>query len=916
VCGNCKVNPSYFTCHKCKKQITSGNVITWENRYYHVGHFGCSRCNRSLEDQPVLMIDGDPCCESCDNTSAITCSQCMKPICDEDPVTVGENVIMHLSCIRCHCCNRQLTSSDKVYFQDGKLTCEKDFLEQCERCAGCGTHIIDEKIRLGGHKHPSLAGVDHELKQQTDAAYHLNCLRCCVCLTELYQASVYLAGPFLLCEKHQDQHPVVTCEACDSTLDKEFPVVVYGHRYHDVCTRCSFCDMLLVSPDGYPRLPELKFLDNHLCCNTCAELEPSELTLSSMYGHWHEQKSNSGLTAANLATHALEHADSTADSVIPMQDTYPTEDTGLGLGENNPLIALLRASGSRDQNTVQHKVETQLESSQPIDLSALISIPSAFVPDAEDDGDIADLEDGDDTEAERPSSSSDVPQNLRRVRGNAPPLTPSRSHNSIANSETSAISSKSRHSGRRRAVRARAGSAFDFGLVGSAAHSRSSSTDASTVAKGASLNTAFNEAGDPTAEDLDSVQRLEQQLAREEFDGASMPPPPAPSRRNGTANPSTRPRIKVPHFDPAIGDNGFEHAPPVPHTPTKKLLARSQSRVSLLPEDSARLRDCIDQATECSASKQQSELPQPMDTNTDTFPNDPDSNSSLDDCKSTRVDYEMRQNGTEPKIDWVRGDLIGKGSFGKVFCGMNTANGELIAVKQVKLSTSQDQEHAKAIESEVRLMRGLNHPNIVRFLGTQRVGDKLNILMEYVPSNSLESLLHRFGTFPEKVICNYTFQLLLALEYCHEARVVHRDIKGKNILVDAQGHLKLCDFGSAKEFANALSKDAPSVSFNYTPLWTAPEVLVGVYNSKVDVWSLGCVIVEMATGKPPWAEQNFENPFRALYHIGNTDSTPAIPEKLSPVAQSFLRACFVRDPDHRPSAKELLCHEWIKPLTS
>jgi serine/threonine protein kinase len=67
-----------------------------------------------------------------------------------------------------------------------------------------------------------------------------------------------------------------------------------------------------------------------------------------------------------------------------------------------------------------------------------------------------------------------------------------------------------------------------------------------------------------------------------------------------------------------------------------------------------------------------------------------------------------------------------------------------------------------------------------------------------------------------------------------------------------------------------MSKDAPSLSYNYTALWTAPEVLTGNYNNKIDVWSLGCVLIEMATGKQPWAECNFENPFRALYHIGNS----------------------------------------------
>ena len=184
-----------------------------------------------------------------------------------------------------------------------------------------------------------------------------------------------------------------------------------------------------------------------------------------------------------------------------------------------------------------------------------------------------------------------------------------------------------------------------------------------------------------------------------------------------------------------------------------------------------------------------------------------------------------------PKIDWKKGELIGKGSFGKVYMGMNIGTGELIAVKQVRLLTTEELEQATAIQNEISLMENLRHPNIVCFLGTQRSGNKLNILMEYVPGKSLDFLLDKFGALYEPVIRSYTRQLLGALAYCHANHVVHRDIKGKNILIDTKGNLKLADFGSAKRFQNVMSKDAPSLSYNYTPLWTAPEVLTGDYNS-------------------------------------------------------------------------------------
>jgi serine/threonine protein kinase len=89
-------------------------------------------------------------------------------------------------------------------------------------------------------------------------------------------------------------------------------------------------------------------------------------------------------------------------------------------------------------------------------------------------------------------------------------------------------------------------------------------------------------------------------------------------------------------------------------------------------------------------------------------------------------------------------------------------------------------------------------------MGINRVGNKLNILMEYVPGKSMDTMLEKFGAFTEKVIQSYTRQLLLALEYCHQNHVVHRDIKGKNILIDTKGTLKLADFGSAKRFQSKL----------------------------------------------------------------------------------------------------------------
>jgi serine/threonine protein kinase len=157
-----------------------------------------------------------------------------------------------------------------------------------------------------------------------------------------------------------------------------------------------------------------------------------------------------------------------------------------------------------------------------------------------------------------------------------------------------------------------------------------------------------------------------------------------------------------------------------------------------------------------------------------------------------------------PSIRWRKGELIGCGAFGRVYMGMNLDSGELLAIKQVLIAPSsaskeKTQGHIRELEEEVQLLKNLSHPNIVRYLGTVRESDSLNILMEFVPGGSISSLLEKFGSFPEPVIIMYTKQLLLGLEYLHNNGIMHRDIKGANILVDNKGCIRLADFGASKK---------------------------------------------------------------------------------------------------------------------
>ncbi|GKE10588.1 mitogen-activated protein kinase kinase kinase NPK1, partial [Tanacetum coccineum] len=217
--------------------------------------------------------------------------------------------------------------------------------------------------------------------------------------------------------------------------------------------------------------------------------------------------------------------------------------------------------------------------------------------------------------------------------------------------------------------------------------------------------------------------------------------------------------------------------------------------------------------------------------------------------------------------------------------------------------------HIRELEEEVKLLKNLSHPNIVRYLGTAREEESLNIFLEFVPGGSISSLLGKFGSFPESVIRMYTKQILLGLEYLHKNGIMHRDIKGANILVDNKGRIKLADFGASKKVVE-LATMTGAKSMKGTPYWMAPEVIVQTGHSfSADIWSVGCTVIEMATGKPPWSQQYQE--VAALFHIGTTKAHPPIPDHLSADAKDFLLKCLEGEPNLRPDALELLQHPFV-----
>ncbi|KAL7254600.1 hypothetical protein ACSBR1_008874 [Camellia fascicularis] len=258
---------------------------------------------------------------------------------------------------------------------------------------------------------------------------------------------------------------------------------------------------------------------------------------------------------------------------------------------------------------------------------------------------------------------------------------------------------------------------------------------------------------------------------------------------------------------------------------------------------------------------------------------------------------------------WKRGRLLGRGTFGHVYLGFNSESGQLCAIKEVRVIADDQtsKECLKQLNQEITLLRHLSHPNIVQYYGSELGEETLSVYLEYVSGGSIHKLLQEYGPFREPVIQNYTRQILSGLAYLHGRNTVHRDIKGANILVDPMGEIKLADFGMAKHITACSSM----LSFKGSPFWMAPEVVMNTngYSLPVDIWSLGCTILEMATSKPPWSR--YEG-VAAIFKIGNSKDIPEIPDHLSNDAKNFLKLCLQRDPSARPTAFQLLDHPFVR----
>ncbi|KAG6844329.1 hypothetical protein H0H87_007687 [Tephrocybe sp. NHM501043] len=277
-----------------------------------------------------------------------------------------------------------------------------------------------------------------------------------------------------------------------------------------------------------------------------------------------------------------------------------------------------------------------------------------------------------------------------------------------------------------------------------------------------------------------------------------------------------------------------------------------------------------------------------------------------------------------------------------------------MAVKEIKFQELSGLPTLYAqIKDELGVMEMLHHPNVVEYYGIEVHRDKVYIFEEYCQGGSLAALLDHGRIEDENIIQVYTMQMLEGLAYLHKEGVIHRDIKPDNILLDHLGVIKFVDFGAAKILAKnqktmQRSRRVPDISpspngmpslnglamnnsLTGTPMYMSPEIIKNDKRGRkgaMDIWSLGCVVLECATGKKPWS--NLDNEWygkirfckgmvihficRAImFHIGVATQHPPLPEpgQLSEVGINFIKQCLIIDPMRRPTALELLQHRWM-----
>ncbi|KAK3619453.1 negative regulator of the PHO system [Elasticomyces elasticus] len=289
-------------------------------------------------------------------------------------------------------------------------------------------------------------------------------------------------------------------------------------------------------------------------------------------------------------------------------------------------------------------------------------------------------------------------------------------------------------------------------------------------------------------------------------------------------------------------------------------------------------------------------------------------------------------------------EKLGEGTYATVFKGRNTSTGAFVALKEIHLD-SEEGTPSTAIR-EISLMKELKHENIVNLYDVIHTENKLMLVFEYMDKD-LKKYMDTYtsptggprGALDPVTIKSFMWQLLRGIAFCHDNRVLHRDLKPQNLLINSQGQLKLADFGLARAFGIPVN----TFSNEVVTLWyRAPDVLLGsrTYNTSIDIWSAGCIMAEMFTGRPLFPGTTNEDQLQKIFRLMGTPSERSWPgisqfpeyktnwtiystqelrsylPQIDPLGLQVLSQMLQLRPELRCSAQQAVQHPWFQELNA
>jgi len=281
-------------------------------------------------------------------------------------------------------------------------------------------------------------------------------------------------------------------------------------------------------------------------------------------------------------------------------------------------------------------------------------------------------------------------------------------------------------------------------------------------------------------------------------------------------------------------------------------------------------------------------------------------------------------------------DKLGEGTYGVVYKAQNNETGQIVALKRIRLESEDEGVPCTAIR-EISLLKELKHPNIVRLHDVLHTEKKLTLVFEYLDQDLKKYMDSHKGEMDAQTIRSFLYQLLKGVAWCHDHRVLHRDLKPQNLLINKKGELKLADFGLARAFGIPVR----SYSHEVVTLWyRAPDVLLGSrkYSTPIDIWSAGCIFAEMSLGRPLFPGQSTNDQLLKIFkHLGTPSEetwsgVTELPEwkndfpkfephqlneivpTLDPVGIDLLARMLQYDPQQRVTARHAMQHPFFQPL--